>query len=165
MEHGNEEMTIHDASLKLQEIENAEWDVQWKEATGTIFYNRKPLIRELKIIAQTSGLNNSDIAHYSFTAILQKTVGKQDTRNNIIGSLAVSEDTKTPSDVITTWHQLAGPKRTMRNMKPSQRKEVITSALQRMALTVNQELGPSKPLPMTFTPDGEDEIPSFLRRQ
>jgi hypothetical protein len=151
--------------VKMQEIENAHWDIQWKDSAGTIDYNKKPLIRELKILGQNSGLNNPEMQQYSFTAILQKTVGKQDTNYNIMGSMAVDAETKRPAQVFVTWHQLAGPKKTMRNMKHSQRKAVITSALQRMALRIDQELGPRRPLPITFTPDGEDEIPSFLRRQ
>ncbi len=139
--------------------------IEWKDQIGRIDYNKKPLIRELKVVAQKDGLNNKDIQQYQFTAILQKTVGSQDAHVNMTGSLAVNMGTKSPSDIRTSWHQLSGPKKIVRNMKPSQRKEVISYGLQQMALYIHKELGPTEPAPITFSPDGEMEIPSFLRRK
>jgi len=143
----------------------SEYVVEWKDGVGRIDYNKKPLIRELKVVAQRSGLNNEDIQQYNVNAILMKTVGKQGQAHNLIAALAVNADTKTPSEVITSWYQLAGPKRTMRTMKQSQRKQDITYGLQQMALYIHKELGPTRPAPINFSPDGEMEIPSFLRRK
>ena len=140
------------------------WVVEWKNSTGRIDFKKKPMIRELKVTAQRSGLNNEDIQQYNVSAILMKTVGKQDLEYNMEAALAVNAGTRSPSDVITSWYQLVGPRKTRRSMKTSLRQQAITYGLQQMALYIHKELGPTKPAPVNFSPDGEMEIPSFLRR-
>ena len=124
------------------------WDIDYQN--GKIIYNGKWMIKEFKIVAQRSGLNNEEIMQYNFQAILAKTVGPEAKTFNMDGALAVNGDMSNPSDVICAWYQLAetkhggkgGPQKIRRTMKESPRKLQITYGLQQMAIQVHKQRGP-----------------------
>ena len=49
------------------------WDIDYPN--GKIIYNGKWMIKDFRVVAQRSGLNNEEIMQYNFQAILAKTVG------------------------------------------------------------------------------------------
>ena len=97
-------------------------------------------LRNFKVHAQRHGLNNEDITEYQFTAEIKILGGW----GEIQGAVACDINTVFPSQVLTTWYQLAGPKKIRRNMMEAARKQEINTILQRLALEHYKKSGPQK---------------------
>jgi|TARA_R110001606_G_scaffold396986_2_gene572275 hypothetical protein len=141
------------------------WDIDYPN--GKIIYNGKWMIKDFRVVAQRSGLNNEEIMQYNFQAILAKTVGPEAKTANMDGALAVNGDMSKPDDVICAWYQLAGPQKTRRTMKESPRKLQITYALQQMAIEVHKQRGPQG-VPVNnnigVARTESQKLPDFLQR-
>ena len=116
-------------------------------------------LRNFKVNAQRHGLNNEEITEYQFTAEIKILGGW----GEIQGAVACDINTVFPSQVLTTWYQLAGPKKIRRNMKESARRQEINTILQGLALEHHKNSGPQQ-TPVHDPKNVALEIPDFLKR-